>query len=123
MQQTPLAKLQNKKEWIRLESREKEEKLNQHFSYMKDNSGILILSGLSSLFFPKTSNSQKEDSSNHSVTTKPKELFSPLSLLSFFSGGKGILPIALEIAQPFLITWGLTAAKKLLKKAFTKKRK
>lgn len=123
MQQTPLAKLQNKKEWIRLESHEKEEKLNNHFSYMKDNSGILVLSGLSSLFFPRTNNSQKEDSNKHSVTTKPKELFSPLSLLSSFSGGKGILPIALEIAQPFLITWGLTAAKKLLKKAFTKKKK
>lgn len=124
MQQTPLAQLQNKKEWIRLESREKEAKLNQHFSYMKENSDSLVLSGLSSLFFPRINNTRKEDNNKHSVTTKPKELFSPLSLLSTLSGGgKGILPIVLEIAQPFLITWGISAAKKLFKKAFTKKKK
>ncbi|MDR2918741.1 MAG: hypothetical protein LBV72_05185 [Tannerella sp.] len=123
MQQTPLAQLQNKKEWIRLESREKEAKLNEHLSYMKENSDSLVLSGLSSLFFPRINNSRKENGDKHSITTKPKELFSPLSLLSTISGGKGILPIALEIAQPFLITWGLSAAKKLLKRAFTKKKK
>lgn len=121
MQQTPLAKLQNKKEWIRLESREKEAKLNEHFSYMKENSNSLVLSGLSSLLFPGIKNTQKENNSKHSIITKPKELFSPLSLLSSLSGGKGILPIALEIAQPFLITWGLSMTKKLIKKVFTKK--
>lgn len=124
MQQTPLAKLRNKKEWVRLESREKEEKLNEHLSYLKENAGSLALSGLSSLIFSGSKSDQKENSSKqYSVTTKSKELFSPLSLLSSFSSGKGILPVALEIAQPFLITWGFKAVKNLLKRAFTKKRK
>lgn len=120
MQQTPLVKLQHRKDRIRLESCEKERKLNDHFSYMRKNAGGLAFAGLSSLLSSRSKKAQRGNNNTYAISVK--ELFSPLNLLSTFSAGKGLLPVAFEIAQPFLITWGFKIVRKLVRNTFAKKK-
>ncbi len=48
-QQTPLEKLISDKERIQRQCKRQEQKLNEDFSYIQENAGSLLLSGLSSL--------------------------------------------------------------------------
>ena len=117
---TPLAKLQRKKEMIRLESDLQIQKLDQHLSYIKENAGSLALSGISSMLFSSSKTSSKEANVQQSL---PVHSTHPLGILNYLSFGKELLPVALEIAQPFLITWGLKTVKKLVTGIFSKKKK
>ena len=118
--QTPLTKLQHRKELIRLESDLQIQKLDQHLSYFKENAGSLALSGISSLLFSGSKTSSKEGKEQQSL---PIQSTHPLGILNYLSLGKGLIPVALEIAQPFLITWGLKSVKKLITGIFSKKKK
>jgi len=119
--QTPLAKLQHKKELIRLESTIQQQKLDQHLSYMKDNAGSLALSGLSSMLFSGSKSSSPKEEKKQPLLSTTASL--PLGILKSLSYGKGLVPIVLEIAQPFLITWGLKTVKNLITGIFSKKKK
>ena len=58
-QQTPLERLISDKERIQRQCKRQEQKLNEDFSYIQENAGSLLLSGLSSLIFPAISQQQK----------------------------------------------------------------
>lgn len=71
--QTPLEKLISDKERIQRQCKRQEQKLNEDFSYIQENAGSLLLSGLSSLLFPSnkstTKNKRQEHSSRNGWTT------------------------------------------------------
>lgn len=119
--QTPLAKLQHRKELVRLESDLQIQKLDQHLSYMKENAGSLALSGISSLLFSGSKTPSKEGKEQQQSI--PTQSAHPLGILNYLSLGKGLLPVALEIVQPLLITWGLKTVRKLITGIFSKKKK
>ena len=122
-QQTPLAILQHKKACISQESLLQEQKLNEHLSYLKENAVSLTFSGLSSLLFSSPSKTPQNENSSQQALTKTNEVKPLLSLVDYLSLGKGLLPVAWEIAQPFVITWGLKSVRKILTNAFFKKKK
>ena len=49
---TPLEKLQANKQRLQTACDEQEKKINATFSYIQENAGSLLLSGVSSLLFP-----------------------------------------------------------------------
>ena len=53
-QQTPLEKLISDRRRIQQECTIQERKLNADFSYIQENAGTLLLSGVSALLFPNT---------------------------------------------------------------------
>ena len=53
-QQTPLEKLISERRRIQQECMVQEQKLNADFSYIQENAGTLLLSGLSTLLLPNT---------------------------------------------------------------------
>lgn len=118
---TPLLKLQHRKELIQQESDIQMQKLNEHFSYIKENAGSLALSGISSMLFSgsKTTSSNKDEEQPALAVHSD----SPLSFLNHLSLAKGLFPVVLEIAQPFLITWGFKTVRKLITGLFSKKKK
>lgn len=59
-QQTPLEKLISDKERIQRQCKRQEQKLNEDFSYIQENAGSLLLSGLSSLLFPSNKSTTKQ---------------------------------------------------------------
>lgn len=59
-QQTPLEKLISDKERIQRQCKRQEQKLNEDFSYIQENAGSLLLSGLSSLLSLAISQRQKQ---------------------------------------------------------------
>ena len=69
-QQTPLEKLISDKERIQRQCKRQEQKLNEDFSYIQENAGSLLLSGLSSLLFPSNKSTTKtNDKDTAPVTT------------------------------------------------------
>ena len=106
-QQTPLEKLISDKERIQRQCKRQEQKLNEDFSYIQENAGSLLLSGLSSLLFP----------SNKSTTKTNDKNTAPVSI------AKGMIPIAWDLAQPFIMTWGIKKAKKWFSNLLFKKKK
>ncbi len=113
--QTPLAKLLADKERIRQQSRLQEQKLNESISYLQDNAGSLLLSGLSSLFLSGSTPAKKNKalmlpghSSQATITPIPS-----FGLADFWSLGKMMIPVVWEIAQPLLITWCIRKVKKV----------
>lgn len=58
--QTPLEKLISDKERIQRQCKRQEQKLNEDFSYIQENAGSLLLSGLSSLLFPSNKSTTKQ---------------------------------------------------------------
>mgnify|MGYP000178748542 CR=1 FL=1 len=110
--QTPLEKLISDKERIQRQCKRQEQKLNEDFSYIQENAGSLLLSGLS-LSFPEQltstdKNKRQEHSSRNGWTTLHRFRGSP----DYLSIAKGMIPIAWDLAQPFIMTWGIKKAKK-----------
>jgi len=104
-------------------SRELEERLNGNFTYIQKNAGGVLLSSVSSLFFPgkKTENKVK---SNGLMSTLPVLAAGGLGFSNYLSLGKGLLPHIWAIAKPILLTWGLGKTQSmLLGKLFGKKKK
>lgn len=118
-QPTPLEILISEKEQIRIKCRLQEQKLNDDFSYIQQNSGNLLLSGLSSLLFP----SRKSESSSEAAKTESREE-SPsiiLGLSDYLSMVKGLLPVVWDIVRPVLITWGIARARSFFFKILHRK--
>ena len=68
-QQTPLEKLISDKERIQRQCKRQEQKLNEDFSYIQENAGSLLLSGLSSLLFPSNKSTTKTNDKNTAPVT------------------------------------------------------
>lgn len=119
---TPLEKLNFDKERLQQACHTHEEKLSDDFTYLQENAGSLILSGLSSMLFPSTkSNTSKEASSGTPDATSTPGL--SLGMSDYLSMAKGILPVAWDIAQPFLFTWGVKKAKNWFSHLLFRKKK
>lgn len=120
--QTPQEKLISDKARIQQECQMREQKLNDDFSYIQENAGSLLLSGLSALLFPGTKQSKKtNDNSPASVT--PGQSAIPFGLSEYISLGKNMLPLVWDIAQPFIMTWGIKKAQKWLVSLLFKKKR
>lgn len=105
---TPLEKLISDKERIRRQCVIQEQKLNDDFSYIHDNAGSLLLSGFSTLLFPNTK-TKKTDSENSSAITD-QQPSAPIGFSDYLSIVQGLLPVAWDVARPFLLTWGIRKA-------------
>lgn len=68
-QQTPLEKLISDRRRIQQECTIQERKLNADFSYIQENAGTLLLSGVSALLFPNTKAKSKGTESNRPAQT------------------------------------------------------
>lgn len=119
--QTPLQKLNSEKERVRRQCKEQEEKLSAQFGYFQDNAGSIMLSGFSSLIFPKSKSSsspaksdlqQKESEANEALA---------MGLSDYLSIAKSMMPTLWDIARPLLISWGIARARRMVLKLFHKK--
>lgn len=96
--------------------------MNEDFSYIQENAGSLLLSGLSSLLFPGNKPTTKTDDKN----TVPVAAGQPpiaLGFSDYLSIAKGMIPIAWDIAQPLIMTWGIRKARKWFSNLLFKKKK
>jgi len=109
--QTPLEKLISDKERIQRQCKRQEQKLNEDFSYIQENAGSLLLSGLSSLLFPSNKSTTKTNDKNTAPVTAGQPSIA-LGISDYLSIAKGMIPIAWDLAQPFIMTWGIKKAKK-----------
>ncbi len=124
---TPLEILQAEKASLENACRIQEQKLNESFSYLQENAGSVLLSGLSSLLFPgnksskgKTNNTTSSAEAKAHASTTPTI---PIGLSDYLSIAKGLIPVAWEIAQPFIMSWGIKKAKRMLARLFAPKKK
>lgn len=123
-QPTPLEKLISDKSRILEQCKVQEQKLNEDFSYIQENAGNLLLSGLSSLLFPGNKSTTKTNTNER--TTSSSTTGQPAISLGFgdyLSVAKGMLPVVWDLAQPFIMTWGIKKAKKLATNLLFKKKK
>ena len=93
---------------------------------MQQNAGSLLLSGVSALL-STTGSSKSEKKKDGAMAAKAAATGEPaatsLGLTDILSLGSGLIPIAWEVAQPFLITWGIKRVKKMMSHLFTRKKK
>lgn len=111
--QTPLEKLISDKERIRDNVSRQEQKLNEDFSYIQENAGSLLLSGLSSLLFPSNKSTTKTNDKNTAPVTAGQPSIA-LEISDYLSIAKGMIPIAWDLAQPFIMTWGNQKSEKMV---------
>lgn len=115
---TPLEALQRRKQELRQQARLQEEKMGDNFRYIQDNGGKLVLHSMTAALIPGKSASQRSSSASgtpHSGLTNG--LIGGVS--TALKSNTGILPMLWQIAQPFVLTWGIKGVKKL----FGRKRK
>lgn len=123
-QQTPLEKLQAEKSRLTKACETQEHKLNEHFMYIQENAGSLLLSGLSSILFSSSSNKGKGKSQDTGNAGNKEAVATPINLGvgDYFSIAKGLVPLLWDIAQPIVASWGIKQVRKwVANKLFKKK--
>ncbi len=127
-QPTPLEKLQADKILLQEACRKQEQKLGESFSYLQENAGSIVLSGLSLLLFGGNKPSKGKTAGN---TAKPagqkaQNAATPSAALGmgdYLSLAKKLTPVLWEIVQPLVVRWGIRKAKKMLARWFSSKKK
>ncbi|MCD8041949.1 MAG: hypothetical protein LUH10_02685 [Tannerellaceae bacterium] len=95
---TSLEKLCSRKRQIKQQTKFYEESIATDVDFLQHHAGSFLLSGVSSLVFPKTGKG----------CDKTKSGDDDSGSFNFMGLAKGfILPAALSIAQPLLLSWGL----------------
>ena len=119
-QQTPLEQLISDKNRLQERCLLQEQKLNADFTYIQENAASLLVSGFSALVFPK----QKQASPNTQQTaySKAGDEITSFGLTDILSLGKSMMPVALDILKPILISWGIKKAGSVLSKVLFKKK-
>ena len=120
--QTPLEKLISDKQKVLAQCKLQEQKLNEDFSYIQENAGSLLISGLSSILFPGSKHAEKGKGSDKTVSATA-EAPAVLSISDYFSIAKGMIPLAWEVIQPIIMTWGINKAKNWFINHLFKKKK
>ena len=121
-QQTPLEKLISDRRRIRQECVIQEQKLNNDFSYIQENAGSLLLSGVSTLLFPNTKAKSKGTENNSPAQATETPSLS-LGISDYLSVAQGLLPAAWDVARPLLTAWGIQKVQRwIIKKLFKKKK-
>ena len=119
-QKTPLEKLISGRRRLQRECATQEQELNADFSYIQENAGTLLLSGVSSLLFPNTKN--KETEKNQSIQASETPSLS-LGVADYLSVAQGLMPVAWNVIRPMLTAWGIQKAQRwIIKKLFKKKK-
>lgn len=120
--QTPLEKLLADKQRIQQACLEQENKINKTFTYIQENAGSLLLSGLSSLLFPAKPD-KKGETAQGTVASATPATTSPLGLSDYLSVGKALVPLAWEIIQPIVVSWGIRTIRKKITNLFSPSQK
>lgn len=120
--QTPLEKLTSDKLRLQEACRAQAAKLNDDLSYIQENAGSLLLSGLSSLLFPGPKAATKKEGPGPKPSPQPRQSSLALNASDYLSIAKGMIPVAWEVAQPLLMSWGIKKAKKWLAGLFSRKK-
>lgn len=121
-QQTPLEKLLADKQRIQQACLEQENKINKTFTYIQENAGSLLLSGLSSLLFPAKPD-KKGETAQGTVASATPATTSQLGLSDYLSVGKALVPLAWEIIQPLVVSWGIRTIRKKITNLFSPSKK
>lgn len=121
-QQTPLEKLLADKQRIQQACLEQEYKINKTFTYIQENAGSLLLSGLSSLLFPTKPQKKGEGEPATAAKAAPTTA-SPLGLSDYLSVGKALMPLAWEVIQPLVVSWGIRTIRKKITNLFSSSKK
>ncbi|EEC95823.1 hypothetical protein PRABACTJOHN_02808 [Parabacteroides johnsonii DSM 18315] len=96
--------------------------MNADFSYIQENAGTLLLSGVSALLFPNTKAKSKGTESNRPAQT-PEVPSMSLGFADYLSVAQGLLPVAWDVARPLLTAWGIQKVQTwIIKKLFKKKK-
>lgn len=107
---TPLERLLHEKRRVTEECELRKIKLNADCAYIQAHAGSLLLSGLSVLLFSGGNKKQEaKASANQSATAAPAMPWGWGDLLAV---GKSLLPVAWEVAQPIIMTWGIKKVRK-----------
>ncbi|MCF2604056.1 hypothetical protein JQM84_10215 [Parabacteroides distasonis] len=107
---TPLERLLHEKQRVTEECELRKIKLNADCAYIQAHAGSLLLSGLSALLFPGGNKKQTaKASANQTAAAAPAMPWGWGDLLAV---GKGLLPVAWEVAQPIIMTWGIKKVRK-----------
>lgn len=120
--QTPLEKLISDKRRIRRQCVIQEQKLNDDFSFIQENAGSLLLSGVTTLLFPNSKSTKKENESVPAQAQNDTPLAS-LGISDYLGIAQGILPLVWDVARPFMITWGIRKAQSWITHLLFKKKK
>jgi hypothetical protein len=119
---TPLTNLLARKKYLQQQSLRQEQKLNDAFSYIQENTASLLLTGVSSLLFPKAhSGSKANTSAQELITQKPAAV--PFGWPEYLSVGKILVPLLWEMAQQMIISWGVRKTVQWVGRVFTRKGK
>ena len=121
-QQTPLEKLLADKQRIQQACLEQENKITKTFTYIQENAGSVLLSGLSSLLFPAKPD-KKGETAQGTVAAATPATTSPLGLSDYLSVGKALVPLAWEIIQPLVVSWGIRTIRKKITNLFSPSKK
>lgn len=122
--QTPLEKLISDRQRIQKECAMQEQKLNDDFSYIQENAGNLLLSGMSAILFPNSKTKSKSTDPNQPSSSVPATPTAPLGFSDLISVAQSLLPVAWDVARPLLMTWGIRKAQAwILNTLFRKKKK
>lgn len=117
---TALEKLISDKKRIRKQCALQEQKLNDDFSYIQENAGSLLLSGFTTLLFP---NAKSKKTESAEVAISPAQPATPIGFSDYLGIAQGLLPVAWDIAKPFLLTWGIKKAQHWFMNLLFKKKK
>ena len=109
---TPLERLLHEKRRVTEACELRKIKLNADCAYIQAHAGSLLLSGLSSLLFPGGDKKQRPAQASGDRTATAAATSLPLGWGDFLSIGKSLLPIAWEVAQPLIMTWGIKKVRK-----------
>lgn len=90
---TPMEKLAADKERVKAECALRKEKIDENFRYMRDYSGRLILSGLSSAVLPSPKQSGAK------------------------AEGLGLFSLVWNITRPLLFSWGIKRVQRVIGRA------
>lgn len=119
---TPLERLLHEKQRVTVECELRKIKLNADCAYIQAHAGSLLLSGLSSLLF-LGGNKKQEAKATADRTETAAATTQPLGWGDFLAIGKSLLPVAWEVAQPLIMTWGIKKVRKWFSRLlFPKKR-
>ena len=98
-----------------------EQNLGRDFRYIRDNSSSLIISGFTSMLF--SSDKLKKGQPALLSGSRKTSADAPLKFVDYVHIGARMLPVVWEIAQPFVLTWGINTAKNWIGGMFTRKQK
>ena len=104
-QPTPLEKLISDRRRIQQECTIQEQKLNADFSYIQENAGTLLLSGVSALLFPNTKTKSKGTESNQPVHTSEVPSMS-LGFADYLSCGTRLITCCMGCCTPIIDSLG-----------------